>query len=115
MASLTRFLLLPLQVCLGTAQERTRFDIASFDLPVAGWKANAPIAALGKAIAAQEAAPVEARQMADLTSDNLSRQAALRGQQLHFEMMQNVLRMHNDTMRIMTSNLGGNTRYEYRW
>ena len=34
---------------------------------------------------------------------------------MHFQRMQNILRMPSDTMKIMTSNLGGNTRYEYRW
>lgn len=82
---------------------------------IAGWKANASIEALGKAMAAQKAAADEARGVAELVRDNQRRQAALQGQQMHFQMMQNILRMQSDTMKIMTSNLGGNTRYEYRW
>ncbi|MBK9386469.1 MAG: hypothetical protein IPN34_16780 [Planctomycetes bacterium] len=45
----------------------------------------------------------------------LSRQAQLQAQQLHFQTMSNIMRMQHDTMRIIASNMGGNTRYEYRW
>lgn len=82
---------------------------------VDSWKATASIAALGKALAAQKQAAEEAKGWAELARENARRHAALQMQQMHFQTMQNVMRMQQDTMKVMISNLGGNTRYEYRW
>lgn len=72
-----------------------------------GWSRNEAIAALGRQLRAQQAT----ESMRSLAS----RQAMLQAQQAQFQMMQNVMRMQNDTMRIIASNMGGNTTYVYRW
>jgi hypothetical protein len=92
------------------------------DLPAArkqamidGWKQQESIAALGKALLAQKAAADDARATAEMIRDTNMRQMQMRAQQMQFNAMQNILRMQSDTQRIIMSNLGGNTRYEYRW
>ncbi|MBK9386214.1 MAG: hypothetical protein IPN34_15485 [Planctomycetes bacterium] len=55
-------------------------------------------------------------QLSSLSMQNLlSNQARLQAQQMHFQMMSNIMQSNFDTMRIIASNMGGNTRYEYRW
>lgn len=49
------------------------------------------------------------------TQSLLSRQAQMQAQQMHFQMMSNIMRMTHETNLIIASNMGGNTRYEYRW
>lgn len=72
-----------------------------------GWKQNPVIAGLGKALADE----ASLRNMRDLQS----RQLQMQTMQNYWSMMSNVMTMTNNTQRIMMSNLGGNTRYEYRW
>lgn len=55
-------------------------------------------------------------QLSALSTQNLlSLQAQLQAQQMHYQMMSNIMQSQFDTMRIIASNMGGNTRYEYRW
>lgn len=74
---------------------------------IAAWKQNPVIAGLGKALADE----ASLRSMRDLQS----RQLQMQTMQNYWSMMSNVMTMTNNTQRIMMSNLGGNTRYEYRW
>lgn len=76
-----------------------------------GWGRSEAIANLGKQLRAQKEAASAAASMSSLAA----RQAQMQAQQAQFQMMQNVLRMQSDTMRIIASNIGGNTTYVYRW
>jgi hypothetical protein len=49
------------------------------------------------------------------TQKLLSNQAQLQAMQMHYQMMSNIMQSNFDTMRIIASNMGGNTSYVYRW
>ncbi|MFO1050796.1 MAG: hypothetical protein U1F36_01110 [Planctomycetota bacterium] len=85
------------------------------DAYVQGWKNDAAIANLAKALSAQKAAADKAREAAEGYRDLAHRQAMLHASQMQFQAMQNVMRMQMETARIMASNMGGNTRWVYRW
>ena len=74
---------------------------------IEGWKRSAPLVELGKQLKPPPAAAT--------TSDFLRNQAALQAQQQSFQMMSNIMRMQHETNMIIIGNMGGNTRYEYRW
>jgi len=74
---------------------------------VQGWQQDGSIAALGKVL--KDLAAVE-------SGKNLAKlQAQMQAQRMYFQTMQNVMQMRHDTMRIIIGNIGGNTRYEYRY
>lgn len=68
-----------------------------------GWKQNPQLVALGTQLHANSQAKF------------LELQAQLRAQQQSFQMMSNIMRMQHETNMIIIGNMGGNTRYEYRW
>ena len=70
---------------------------------VEGWKQSPSLVELGKQL--RPAAP----------NDFLARQAALQAQNQSFQMMSNIMRMQHESKMIIIGNMGGNTRYEYRW
>ncbi len=82
---------------------------------VDAWRQSKPIADLGAALRQQQEKAREIEGASNSMRDLLRRQAQLNAQQLHFTMMQNVMRGQMETMRIMSSNLGGNTQWAYRW
>lgn len=82
---------------------------------VDGWRQSAVIAQLGAALKQQQQKAAEVAAAAESMRDMMRRQAMLQAQQMQFQVMQNVLRSQQDTMRIMSSNLGGNTTWVYRW
>jgi hypothetical protein len=57
----------------------------------------------------------EPKTAAEVQQDLMQRQAALAANQQYFNMMQNVMQSTNNTFRVINSNFGGNTRYEYRY
>ena len=63
----------------------------------------------------KKAAADKAREAAEGYRDLAHRQAMLHASQMQFQAMQNVMRMQMETARIMASNMGGNTRWVYRW
>lgn len=81
---------------------------------VDAWRRQPQIAALGKALAEQEQ-----QRRASAATENLAdlahRQAQLNALQSQYRMMQSVMQGQMNTMRIMASNMGGNTTYVYRW
>jgi tetratricopeptide (TPR) repeat protein len=48
-------------------------------------------------------------------TDWASRAAQLQAQQQSFQMMSNIMRMQHETNMVIIGNMGGNTRYEYRY
>lgn len=58
---------------------------------------------------------VEPKTPAEEQADLVKRQAALAANQQYFSTMQNVMQSTFDTMRIISSNIGGNTTYQYRY
>ena len=81
---------------------------------VAQWRQVPQIVALGDALG-EQAKRREAESAAAEVSDLVRRQAQLAALQTQYRVMQNVMQMQSDTMRIMSSNIGGNTTYVYRW
>jgi len=59
--------------------------------------------------------PSEPLTMAQVQQDFAKKQMILQMQQRQFQMMQQMMQQTHDTQRIMISNLGGNTSYQYRW
>ncbi len=57
----------------------------------------------------------EPKTPAEVQADLMKRQAALAMNQQYFNTMQNVMQSTFDTMRIISSNIGGNTMYQYRY
>ena len=74
---------------------------------VDGWKASAELTALGKELGKEA--------QAKASSDFAANAARLQMQQQHFQMMSNIMRMQHETSMVIIGNMGGNTRYEYRW
>jgi hypothetical protein len=74
---------------------------------VDAWKQDDAIQRIGKQLELQKAQ--------ESMREMMSRQAQMQAMQAHYAMMSNVMRMNADTARIIASNMGGNTRYEYRW
>jgi hypothetical protein len=91
---------------------------------VAGWKQNETIVKLGEALKATQsvtspppASSGTAAQRAayDANREMMSKQMQLQMQQRHFQMMQSMMQQTFDSQRMMISNLGGNTSYQYQW
>jgi hypothetical protein len=61
------------------------------------------------------AAARAASDQAQVARDMYRNQMQLQMQQRQFQMMQTMLQQTHDTQRIMMSNLGGNTSYQYQW
>ncbi len=68
-----------------------------------GWKQNPQLVALGGQLSTNS------------QSKLLELQAKMRAQQATFQTMSNIMRMQHETNMIIIGNMGGNTRYEYRW
>lgn len=92
---------------------------------VAEWKQNETIVKLGEALKATEAVAASTatassgtaaqRATYDASRDMMNKQMQLQMQQRHFQMMQSMMQQSHDTQRMIISNLGGNTSYQYRW
>lgn len=89
-------------------------DEAAKNGMVDGWRQQPQIAALGKALAEEEKKR-RASAAAEGYTDLMTRQAQMNALQSHYRMMQSVMQGQMNTMRIMASNMGGNTTYVYRW
>ncbi len=96
------------------------------DQYVAAWKATPALVQLGTALDPSKAPAATATATASRSGsaggsaaksqeDYMRNQMALQAQQQHFQMMQQMMQSNADHMRIMSSNLGGNTSYSYRW
>lgn len=85
---------------------------------VDGWRRSPAIAGLarhlGELAATKGGAAGGAGDAADARSPEQMR-AALQAQQASFQMMQSVMQNNYNSMRIIASNMGGNTTYTYRW
>ncbi len=82
---------------------------------VDGWRQSKTIADLGAGLRQQQEKAREIERAAASMRDTLRQQAQMQAQQMHFRMMQNVMQSQFDTMRIISSNMGGNTQWVYRW
>lgn len=78
---------------------------------VDGWRKSKAIADLGGVLAQQAA---KAREL-ESASELIRRQAQLQAINLQYQVMQNVMTMQQNTFRIISSNMGGNTSWTYRW